>query len=568
MNCNMQCTYCYLGDQTKDSQCEKGVLETLSFAVDKFRKNGVMPFNISLHGGEVTTLTREDFRDVIHYIHTYYQENRDILRQNGFKVGKPHIKTNLFGLERHIDTIRDYEVSISGSLDLPLSMHRQYRLTKGGKDTLDQILANVQLLSDLPNKKKVSATLFREHYLQLDEIIRDIRYLAENTCLDMNDFNFMIGFGAGMLTPMSESEQADLFDRMQAAFTGTELQPGLDNAWFAEFYKGYCSNCDLCGDRFFLLERNGDIYSCVRGQGDPNFYYGNVYRDSVEDILQKGLRQSLLAHRAVGFHADCGKCPYLYLCNTGCPYVKNVYRNSKSYTCLLQQRLYEKKAEAPGPAEYPLVYLERIHPQLAEHYVHLRPVEENSLPWLIQKDSKLRQVYDPDSFLLQLDGQEYPLHSQLLKSRRDILFLQESSDLILYIRRDTLDALSDYPIHNALYMMLLSGEMIVYGDEQRQKQAHIMTHQIFKHMLEKWESDRPGYYRVELMPILLPYLKAMPQEEPANLFFTTTELRDYHYQKQKSNGFYHMAALNLPFQNIEFYYLDREGIFHDQTPKL
>lgn len=568
MNCNMQCTYCYLGDQTRELRCEHGVVETLAFAVDKLAKSHVMPFNISLHGGEVTTLSREDFRSVIDYIHNYYRENRSLLQHCGFKVGRPHIKTNLFGLDRHIDTIRDYQVSISGSLDLPLSLHRQCRVTKGGGDTLEKILANIGLLKDLPNKKKVSATIFREHFERLDEMIRDIRYLADNTCLDMNDFNFMVGFGDGAMTPMSQQEQVELFEKMQEAFTGTDLQPGLEGAWFAEFNQGYCSNCDLCGERFFLLERNGDIYSCVRGQGDPDFYYGNIYRDSVEDILRKGVTQSFLAHRRVGFHEDCAQCKYLHLCRTGCPYVKNVYQSSKSYTCLLQQRIYEKNGEAPAGAEYPQVYLERVHPQLAQSYASSLPPAENSLPWLIQRDEKLQQVYDPEGFVLQLDGSDYPLHSQLLKNNRDVLFLQDTSELVLYVRRDRLEALAEHPINNALYMMLLSGEMVVYGDEQREKQMHVMTHQIFQGMLETWDSDRPGYYRVALMPILLPYLKTLPQDSPANLFFTTTALRDYHYQKQKNNGFYHMAALNLPFQNIEFYYIDREAIFYDQTPEL
>ena len=38
-------------------------------------------------------------------------------------------------------------------------------------------------------------------------------------------------------------------------------------------------------------------------------------------------------------------------------------------------------------------------------------------------------------------------------------------------------------------------------------------------------------------------------------FFTTSSLRDYHYTKQKNNAYYHIQAINLPFQNIEFYYI-------------
>ena len=48
---------------------------------------------------------------------------------------------------------------------------------------------------------------------------------------------------------------------------------------------------------------------------------------------------------------------------------------------------------------------------------------------------------------------------------------------------------------------------------------------------------------------------SLSREEANNLFFTTSALRDVHYAKQKNNAFYHMQAMDLPFQNIEFYFL-------------
>lgn len=558
MNCNMQCSYCYLGDSTVDSGSDHAPLDTLRYAVEKFRAADVIPFNISLHGGEVTTLSKQDFRDVVAYVAEYYHENRQLLTENGFRVGHPHIKTNLFGLDRHIDTIREFEVSVSGSLDIPFSVHRQCRKTKGGSDTLDKILKNVQLLESLPNRKKVSTTVFREHFEKLDEMVADIRWLHENTCLDMNDFNFMIGFGSRQavgqpMTPLTEQEQVQLYQRMWQEFEGTDLQPGLEGAWFAEFTQAYCTNCDLCGEKFFLLERNGDIYSCVRGQGNPDFYYGNIYRDPVETILENGKHKILQAHSRVGFHPECAGCKYLYLCKTGCPYVKNEYGSAKSYTCLLQQKIYEKKQEPEGPAEYPYVYLLKLHPQLAAPYYPQR-YAENSLPDLIARDPKAQKVYDPEAFLLVAEGETYPLRSQLLKAEREILFLIDKSDLRLYIRKDVMEALADYPVNNSLYLMLLHNNMVVYGDEQRPKQEHVMTHQVFKNTLAAHPSDREGYYCLPLMPILQPYLPLLAPEEPANLFVTTSALRDYHYLKQKNNGYYHREAMNLPFQNIEFYY--------------
>ena len=80
-----------------------------------------------------------DFYDVIKFISDYYKENQKIIEDGGFKIGNPHIKTNLFDIEKHLDTIKKFNVSISGSLDLPFSLHDKYRVTKAGSPTLERI---------------------------------------------------------------------------------------------------------------------------------------------------------------------------------------------------------------------------------------------------------------------------------------------------------------------------------------------------------------------------------------------------------------------------------------------
>ena len=94
MACNMACKYCYL-DETSDLKTNHKALETLKYAVKKFKESDVIPFNISLHGGEVTTLSKKDFHDIIEYIYNYYKNNKEIIEDGGFKIGYPHIKTNI-----------------------------------------------------------------------------------------------------------------------------------------------------------------------------------------------------------------------------------------------------------------------------------------------------------------------------------------------------------------------------------------------------------------------------------------------------------------------------------------
>jgi uncharacterized protein len=106
--------------------------------------------------------------------------------------------------------------------------------------------------------------------------------------------------------------------------------------------------------------------------------------------------------------------------------------------------------------------------------------------------------------------------------------------------------------------MLLSGDLITYGDENRLKQRHIANQQIFTGVLEKKKSDKPNYYLLDITNFINEYKTEYLNTKPNNLFFTTSALRDYHYFKQKENAYYHIQAINLPFPNIEFYYLDKE----------
>jgi len=112
MNCNMQCKYCYLKENTVDLEQDEKYLKTLEYAVEKFKEANVIPFNISLHGGEVTTLSKIDFRNIIKYIADYYDDNRKIIEDNGFKIGAPHIKTNLFNLEKHIENVKKFGIPV------------------------------------------------------------------------------------------------------------------------------------------------------------------------------------------------------------------------------------------------------------------------------------------------------------------------------------------------------------------------------------------------------------------------------------------------------------------------
>lgn len=564
MACNMGCKYCYLEDNTKELKTKYKPLDTLEYAVSKFKENNVIPFNISLHGGEVTTLSKDDFHDVIKFISDYYKENQQVINEGGFKIGNPHIKTNLFDIEKHIDTIKEFNVSISGSLDLPLSLHNEYRVTKGGAKTLEKILDNIKLLENIPNKKKVSSTIFKEHYSHIDEIIEDIKFLNKNTCLDMNDFNFMIGFdynSNGLLHHLTEEEQVDFYIKMHQEFDGTDLDSGVNGAWFDEFGPDYCSNCDNCGEKFFLLERNGDIYSCVRGQKNPDYYYGNIYTNTVDDILKEAYKKIFINHNKLPFNEECANCSYLYLCKTGCPFVKNTYNQNKSYTCLLQKQMYKDRNYLEDKFNE-FTYQYAIKMRIGDATKYIKKDTNSPYPLLediIDSDPRLKYIYDDNSFILKVDDIKYPLSSQIIKKSREIIYITPQSKIVICMRKNLIKEECDYPENNSLYIMILSGNLVTYGDEERTKQRHVVTHQIYKGVLDSVNTNNEDYYEYDITNLIKEYHSQYSIDNSNNIFFTTSALRDYHYLKQKNNAYYHIQAINLPFQNIEFYYLDLEG---------
>lgn len=243
--------------------------------------------------------------------------------------------------------------------------------------------------------------------------------------------------------------------------------------------------------------------------------------------------------------------------------MKNIYKTNKSYTCKLQQEIYKNNEkvypEDERNEDSVYMYVNKMHPEISEYYY---PKEKKimfqdipSLTHIIEMDEKLKNIYSSDVFILKVDNKEYKLESQIVKSKREIIYLTKDSTIKLYIKKGVLED-CDYPQSNSLYMMLLTGDMLQYGDEQRLKQEHIMTHQIFTNTIKKGKSDKENYYCVDISKILSLYYDNLSKDKPNNLFFTTTELRDYHYTKHKNNAYYHIQAINLPFQNIEFFYIN------------
>ncbi len=582
--CNLGCRYCYLGDQTSAAtlqQDSQRAAATLRQALDTFLAAGVLPFNVSLHGGEPTMLPQAVLEELFGIIRQHYRDHFDELSARGFRKFSPHIKTNLYNFHQMYELFDRQRVSISASIDLPLALHGRYRTTRDGKSWMQQTQDNLRLLARYPHAAKISATLYREHLEDLPALIGDIWRIHRDIGFDMNNLNFMFGFEAadrggetGALRTIPDAEQVRFYEAMRGEFLGTELEEGLLRNWFDEFKPSYCTNAFNCGVRFLLLQSDGEVYSCVRGQRLEECHYGNILHDPLAEILAAGRSKIALLHQQAGLDPECAACRYLQICHSGCPVVKHHSAQSRSYTCALQKALYRDQPrcypalpEGAEQKEAAREYTLGMHPALAVEQVAgsglpvvprlLLPSdladEKNVLRRLIEADPVLAVLYSQVSVQLEINGELQPLRSQILKEGRELFSIGADDRLALHIQRSFFQAGCPELIRNTLHLQMLRDTAVVYGDEQRTKQEHLFNHQIFYSLLAPSPLLADGVM-ADLTALLHLHRGMFLKGVLNNLFVTSGYLREYHYQKQKANAFYHIQAINLPFQNVEFYW--------------
>ncbi|WP_081310571.1 radical SAM protein [Pseudoalteromonas luteoviolacea] len=579
--CNMGCKYCYLGTGTDEKSTLNKVVSTLDTAVSGFLAEGIIPFNLSFHGGEATSIPKEILVNLLDYSYEYYLKYGDKIKAAGYPLNPVHIKTNLFNFDKLYDVFERYKVSISGSVDLPLKLHEKYRTDKRGRSTLEKITKNLKLLATYPHHKKISCVVTQEHFHQLDDFIDDIKYIHYGIGLDMTKFNIMFSFdshknkdkfGGGIIgTEMLTQDQQVLFyKKLYEEFEGTELEEGLKQHWFKEFTPEFCCSAVNCGDKFFLLQNNGDVYACPRGQSSKKFYYGNLFQDSVLDILNNGWQTIESIENSLPADEECFTCSYLPYCNQGCVFVREQTQMTKSYTCKLQKELYKADLERYPP--YDKGYIESYAAQykyqnkinsFKKNEISLEKnrfitneleSEDNSLKSLLANDPILQSVYASTNFGLTVDGTDYKLTSNTLSNKTELVLLLEGSQVVLKVKRDVLEKNSTELVNNHLILMVTRNTMVTYGDEKRRKQEHLFDYHLYANSLQNSSEVKGDYYHLDITKIIKIHSDLFLSGVRNNFFVTTKKLREYHYEKQRKNAFYHIQAINLPFPFIEFYW--------------
>ncbi|MGI7609024.1 radical SAM protein [Campylobacter coli] len=570
--CNFACSYCYFGKLTERKEKTTDMAEQFKKIAKKLKDDGVIITEVILHGAELSASPYEHVKELLKAIDEYKKENHFLIRvlSKDSKKGHHyiHLKTNLYFLDRFFELFKKYEVGISASIDLPLRFHEKYRVLKSGKSTLEKTLKMIELLSAYPYFKQISTTMTKEH-LNVDEFIRDV-YKLESLGFDMaSDFYIMFTYQSanaqGDFQMPSDEDMLSFYKNLREKLKDTKYSFALEHFWFKEFLGGYCTNCTNCGDNL-LIQKNGDVYVCHRSQALNELRAGNIFNENYESLKIRNITNIRILENSLKLHKDCLECDYFHLCKASCTIERNDTKLGKSYTCALQKAIYKNNAEFfkadKTLAEISLDeflrqnqtnnYKSFLIPNLSLEFRE----SKNSLENIINDDEILQKLYLKDNFLISVNDE-----LALLDFEKDALYksfkISSKDNIKLLIKKEVFDYSTKETLSNFIYMSLLGGEAKVYGDEKREKTLHIETKHLYLEKLLNESLELEGYLIYDISSFLKENSRLYSLNHKNFIFFTTKALREYHYEKQAKNAFYHAQTINLPFLRFEFTWEDK-----------
>ena len=565
--CNFGCKYCYLGKLTEKDNTPEDSVKNLEKIIEEYENSNILINHITFHGAEITTLPNTTLDKLFTVCRNYY--NSHLMELRDYRITRPSIgvKTNLYRYDKVRDIFNKHNIATSCSIDLPFKHHREFRVLKDGSDTFDKVYNNILLLNqDTEGNFTMSCTIGIKALEHIDEFIKDIEHL-DSIGIDMcRNFYIMFIYDSAyskVKTGMTDEEQGIFFDKLLEHFKGTKFEQAIYYSWFREFPIGYCTNEANCGKNNYLVQKNGDVYPCHRGQAVPELKFGNILQDSFEDITKVGT--SAIANydnNNLPLHNDCLECNWFHYCNMGCPISRRDINYNKSYTCTVQRKLYkaqpERFPEDPIAAAIardsyiktmmPNYYYSTDVPKLMKNNTEFYD-PKNSLESIILRDKLLMELYNPSNIKLGINGEYIDLFSSLLNDKTMSVTMYNTDDLKLFLSNDYIGI--NNTEDNNILLMILSKDTVVYGDEQRTKMQHLEHIEID---LKDTEKVKEGYL-VDLHKVLESIKDKIPREDMwYEMFITTKDARKYHYDKHSRNAFYHIETINLPFHSFYFSY--------------
>lgn len=352
--CNMACKYCYEGCMQEDFPDVKRLNEDFKMKIPlllKFTEEVISynkftpPTNFFFHGGEPLLINVENWREILNY---FKKKNYPII---------PHIQTNATLINNEfIDLFKEFDIKIGTSLDGPASINDQTRVFKNGKETFSIIFKNLQKLKRANIEAGCLLTLSKVSIKNIKLIYTFFKknHISFNV---RSTFKTRYPISKKLLITSQEYAKAvcDLFDLW---FNDSEVPLFLNKDFaiaVAQFIKpiegmGVCTFGKNCAKYFIYFDlEEGSLWPCATLHKEKEFFYGNIQKDSLVNILNSPKVKRLQRSWEILLKTDCKNCEFAQWCYGGCGsrayrYYGNYFK--KDYFCeaykILFRHIYER----------------------------------------------------------------------------------------------------------------------------------------------------------------------------------------------------------------------------------
>jgi uncharacterized protein len=315
--CNLDCGYCYLPREARreGTHMERGrLMESLAILQDFFKgtlPEGARP-QLVFHGSEPLLAKEAVFAGIEAY-------------GDYFRFGVQTNATLLDGAAR--DFLVAHGVGIGLSLDGPTpEVADRTRHTWGGAGVFDETVKVMEELADYPGLNVIT-TVTKENVRSLPEMVEFLHAKGVKNVL----LNPVRGtqLGGRELMP-DQAELAHFFFRaLDRTFElGQETGRKLVVGNFANLLLGLVAPgarrlmCDIspCGGGrcFFAVGAKGEVAPCSEFLGLPEFHGGNLWEQSVPELLATRQFKEITTRVTEGFQ-PCNRCAVRHFCGAPCP---------------------------------------------------------------------------------------------------------------------------------------------------------------------------------------------------------------------------------------------------------
>lgn len=317
-NCNLKCKYCYDKSNEIENEFANQIFsDNIDNIIDNLSK--IYRYENSLkklifHGGEPLIVDVKTYEKFLAKMNNKFKDVRYSIQTNGTLINLEYAK--LF---------KKYNIGVGISLDGCNEEQNACRIYRNGKNSFNDVMRGINILKENNIKFGIIMTLTKKHINQANKIYD---FLANNNIEADIRPAFATKNNNNEIVMRQDEYKKFFIELFEIWYNDKERRISLRqiSEIYHEFLKvieenyttKLCCDSKSCFANFYSLDVEGNVYACNRTYNVKGFKYGNLNKDTFEEICLKAeeLRKKRIEYIE---KSECKECKIFKYCNGGCP---------------------------------------------------------------------------------------------------------------------------------------------------------------------------------------------------------------------------------------------------------